>query len=377
VRVVLVSANFRPHVGGIERFVENLAAGLGARGHGVEVVCCSYGGAQRSERLEGFEVQRIPSSYVLDRRMNVPFPLPEPVAMVKALRRAIGRADVVHVQDAIYATSSPALFLARRRGVASVLTQHVAFVPQSSRALDAVQHAANATLGRAARQATVVATLNPAVADWVHEQWGISARVLPVGIPAVEARTDRAELRRSFGLPEDRFLALFVGRDVPKKGLDVYLGAVDPAYELVAVTDRQGGKQVGARIVPFMEPGQLQELLDCVDAFVLPSEGEGFPVSLQEALAKGLPAVTTWQDGYEHYLQPDDVLVVARDAESVRDALRRLADDDALRSALAARSRAAAERNFGLDRFVSAYEEVYEEARVLRKGQPEGGRATR
>src|SRR5262249_30148834 len=134
----------------------------------------------------------------------------------------------------------------------------------------------------------------------------------------------------------------------------------------VAVTDRPG-PAAGARtrILPFMAPERLQELLDCADAFVLPSEGEGFPVSLQEALAKGVPVVTTWQPGYEHHLAPEDVIVVDRDAGSIRDALTRLAGDGALRDRLAERSRAAAGQRFGLERFVSAYEDVYAEARAL------------
>jgi glycosyltransferase involved in cell wall biosynthesis len=364
-RVLLVTANFLPHVGGIERFVEILAGGLAERGHEVDVVCCGYGKAPRQEELDGFTVHRIPSSYVLDKRVNVPFPVPEPISMIRVLRRSIGRADVVHVQDAIYATSLPALLIAHRRRVASVLTQHVAFVPQRSRAFDAVQHAAHGTLGRGARLATVVATLNPAVAEWVRLRWGVrDARVLPVGVPAMGWRADRLELRRSFGLPADRFIALFVGRDVPKKGLDFFLGASDPAYELVAVTDRSA-KPHGGTIMAFMKPERLQELLDCVDAFVLPSEGEGFPVSLQEALAKRLPVLTTWQAGYEHYLEPDDVVVIERNADSVREGLLRLVADDALRASLAERSYAAAERNFGVEPFLSAYEETYAEARAL------------
>jgi D-inositol-3-phosphate glycosyltransferase len=365
-RVLLVSANFRPHVGGIERFVEILAGGLAERGHEVNVVCCRYGGAPSHEELDGYTVHRIQSTYFLDKRVNVPFPIPEPISLIRALRRGIGRADVVHVHDAIYATSLPALLLARRRRVASVLTQHVAFVPQRSWALDAVQHAAHATIGRSARLATVVATLNPAVAGWVRGTWGIlDPRVLPVGVPRMAPSADREELRRSFGLPPDRFVALFVGRDVPKKGLDFFLAASDPAYELVAVTDR-AGRAEGARLMPFMAPERVQDLLSCVDAFVLPSEGEGFPISLQEALVMRLPVITTWQSGYEHYLDRGDVLVVDRDSASVRRALLRLVGDDALRVSLAERSHAAAERHFGVESFVSAYEQTYSEARARR-----------
>ena len=220
--------------------------------------------------------------------------------------------DVVHVQDTLYATSLPALLLARRRGIPSVLTQHVAFVPQAKPLVDGAQRAAIATLGHCARLASAVATYNPAVADWVTQRWGIEdVRVLPVGVDSRSpaGRSAQPRSRASFGLPENRFLALFVGRDVPKKGLDLFLGAHDPAYELVAVTDRPATSTV-AKLLGFMSPERLQSLMRCVDAFVLPSEAEGFPLSLQEALANGLPVVTTRQPGYEHYLAPDDVLFV-------------------------------------------------------------------
>jgi D-inositol-3-phosphate glycosyltransferase len=363
VRVLLVSANFRPHIGGIERFTETLAEGLVQRGHDVDVLCCRFGDAPRREQVGGFTVHRIPSAYAIERRLNVPYPIPEPLKLLAPLHALVPRADVVHVQDAIYATSTPVLAFARRYRIPSVLTQHVAFVPQRSRALDTVQRAALATFGRCSRLASVVATLNPAVAEWVEEQWGIEdVKVMPVGVPSAPTpANDRGAIRRSFGLPADRFLALFVGRDVPKKGLDVFLGAADPSYELVAVTDRVADG--AATLIPFMSPERLQELLGCVDCFVLPSEGEGFPLTVQEAFAQGLPVITTFQPGYEHYLSADDVLYVERDSESVRDALRRLASDEQLRRQLAERSRGVAERHFGVDRFVEAYEELYASAR--------------
>ncbi len=361
-RVVLVSANFAPHVGGIERFTENLAIGLGTRGHAVEVVCCRFGAAPLHEIRNSFSVIRVPSSYVLDRRLGVPWPVPSP-RFVSTLRQAVRGADVVHVQDVLYATSAPALLLARRARVASVVTQHVGFVPQRNALLDTVELAALATLGRSARLATRVACLNPAVAEWVAAQWGLEdVRLLPVGVPARAAPVaDAGEVRRSFGLAPDRFVALFVGRDVPKKGLGIFLAAANPAYDLVAVTDRSGPVP-GVTLLPFMAHERLQELLGCVDAFVLPSEAEGFPVTIQEALLAGLPIVTPMLPGFERHLGTGDAIFIERTPESLRAALRRLLDDPELRRSLGRRGQAVAERSFGIDAFVDAYEELYLEA---------------
>jgi D-inositol-3-phosphate glycosyltransferase len=300
---------------------------------------------------------------VLDARLNVPYPLPEPLTAGLKLHRLIGDADVVHVHDAIYATSVLALVLARRRSVPSVLTQHVAFVPQRNPALDAAQHAAIATLGRSARLATRVVAYNPAVAEWAKETWGLAdVPVLPPGVPAAPD-VDRLATRRELGLPTDRFLALFAGRDVPKKGLAVFLAAADPAYDLVAVSDRPGaGAPQGTRILPFLEAERFRELLASVDAFVLPSVAEGIPLALQEALVSGLPCIVTRGSGYDHYLRGGEAVFVLREPDAIRAELKRLAADETYRRELAERARDAGEREFGVERFVAAYEELYAEA---------------
>jgi len=357
VRVLIVSAHFRPHVGGIERFSESLALGLSERGHEVVVLCCRTDRTAPLREDGPYRVRRVPSSTWPERRLKVPYPLPFPPSLLTALHSELDAADVVHVQDALYATSSAALLVARRRRLPSLLTQHVAFVPQGNRLLDAAQHAAVATIGRSARLATSVVALNSEVASWAERRWGIDhVAVLPVGVapPPAAMASARAEL----GLAPDRFVALFVGRDVPKKGLDVFLDAADPAYDLVAVTDR-GRLDERATLLPFMPPEQLARLFASVDAFVLPSEAEGIPLALQEAMVHGVPVVATYGPGYAGVFEATDVAPVTRDSGSVRGALRRLASDPSECARLAARSRAVGASSFSLEAFVEAYENRY------------------
>ena len=152
---------------------------------------------------------------------------------------------------------------------------------------------------------------------------------------------------------------------MPKKGLDLFLGAADPAFELVAVTDRPPGDGAGGTILPFMGHERLQELLDCVDAFVLPSEAEGFPLALQEALVKGLPIVTAWQPG----TSATSRLRTPSSSSATPTRSARLcsgsSETTSFAPSLSERARAAAERSFGVERFVDAYEDAYTEARDL------------
>lgn len=363
-----MSANYRPSVGGIERFTEVLAEGLAERGHEPTVLACRASGAPKEERRNGVNVVRLPASDVLHRRLGVPYPIPAPHTTIRTTRHLLARTDVVHVQDALYATSVSVLVIARKLGVPRVLTQHVAFVPQANRALDVAEKAAIATVGRCARLADEVVALTPSVGDWAQRTWRLhNVQVLPIGTSRPAEPVSRTALRDSFGLPRDRFVALFVGRDVPKKRLDLFLESGDDAYDLVAVTNRDASTARSARIMPFMSIDRLHALLGCVDAFVLPSEGEGLPVALQEALLAGVPAVLVHDPGYDHFLSADEVFYVDSEPTEIRNAIRRLADDTELREALARRGRHAAEREFGVERFVAAYEALYE--RVTEAGR--------
>jgi D-inositol-3-phosphate glycosyltransferase len=362
-RILLVSANYRPSVGGIERFVETLAHGLADRGREIVVLCCRHERAPLAEESAGVRVVRVPASDIF-RRRNVAYPLPSPVPLARALRRLVPWADVVHVQDALYLTSAAALGVAKREQVPSVLTQHAPFVPQPSRALDLAERIAVRTVGQCARLATRVVTYNDAVSEWASSVWGLAdVPVLPTGGATPDAGgADRSTLRRDLGLPTDRFLALFVGRDVPTKRLDLFLAAADPAYELVAVTDRVADRvPAGTRVLPFMAPERLERLLLAVDAFVLPSKAEGFPLSLQEALLAGLPCIVTRVPGFERYLVDDDVVWVDPDPDEIRAALQRLASDGELRIELGGKAKTAGRREFGLERFLDAYEALYAE----------------
>lgn len=359
-RVLLVTAHFRPHVGGIERFVENLAGGLAGRGHRVTVVCMRTDRISVEEEVDsaGYRIVRVPASTLLERRLGVPYPLPSPRALATVLRRELAAADVVHVQDVLYPTSVLALRQARTI-VPSLLTLHVGFVPQGRKSLDTVQRLALRTLGRAVHHASRVVALNEEVARFAKRAWGVTEiGVQPVGVPSPPS-IDRDEARAELGLDPGAFVALFVGRDVPKKGLDLLLSATDPAYEILAVTDRRSRPVPGATLRPFVAHDALQRIYAAADAFVLPSVGEGIPVALQEAMAHGLPVVTCYDDGYRESFGPEDVLAVSRSSDEIRAALLQLASDPPLRERLRARSSAVHAARFDLDRFVDRTAELY------------------
>lgn len=91
--------------------------------------------------------------------------------------------------------------------------------------------------------------------------------------------------------------------------------------------------------------------------------GEGIPKSLIEAAAAGRPIVTTDMPGCREIVHHEDngLLVPPRDSIALAAALARLINDPALRSALGARGRIRAEREFGLVEVIRKTLELYRE----------------
>lgn len=355
-RVLLVSHYYPPHVGGIENVVRQEAEGLAARGADVTVLTSGPGSATTVEG--GVRVVRIRAWNGAEERAGVPFPVFSPALAAAALRLS-RRADVVHVHDCLYLSSWAAGLAARLTRTRRVHTQHVAVVDHPSGLVRAVQRAVYGTAGRfLLRGARSVFTLNASVAAFVRAHGARAERShhLANGVdtelfrPA--AAGERAAARDRLGLPADRVLVLFVGRLVPKKGYDLLLAAHTPdaGYDLVfsgggeaaALTGRPGVHHLGA-----LPPEAVAEAYRACDVFALPSTAEGFPLTVQEAMASGLPVVTTDDPGYAPYgLDRDGVSLVARDVPALAAELRALAADPLRRARMGEYSRTYAERAF-------------------------------
>jgi phosphatidylinositol alpha-mannosyltransferase len=101
-------------------------------------------------------------------------------------------------------------------------------------------------------------------------------------------------------------------------------------------------------------------------AFCAPSiGGESFGIVLLEAMAASKPIVASAIDGYQNVARADldALLVPPGDAAALREALRRVLDDAALRDRLV-RSGHERAAEFAMPRLAARYLELYERALV-------------
>jgi glycosyltransferase involved in cell wall biosynthesis len=368
VRILLTSHYAPPHIGGIEAVVSALGRELIRRGHDVRLVTSDA----RSPGLEGTKepwTVEVPAWNWPERKLDVPWPVFSP-ALARVLRREVARADVVHSHGALYMPTLGALPYARRLGGrARILTEHVGHVHYESPVLDAVQRAAFASAGRAAvRAAQAVVVLN----DKVEAEM----RALAGGRPVVRslngidtdayrpaAPGEREALRADLGWHDDRPRVVFVGRLVAKKGVDVAFEAAraaGDAFELVLVGPGQVGAPPGVSVLGPRKPADVARILRAADAFLLPSRGEGFPVTAQEAMASGLPVVLSDDPSYGPWVDGSGATLVEPRADTVVAALRALLADPDARARAGQMAAEHARRRFSWERVADEHERLYE-----------------
>lgn len=129
---------------------------------------------------------------------------------------------------------------------------------------------------------------------WIAERYGLDAVVVRCGVDATIAADPAAagELR-----------VIAVGRNVPKKGLDLLVNAMREVrgnLRLVADAPELAGE--GVALGP-LAPSAVREALARAHLFALPcriapdGDRDGIPMALIEAMAAGLPVVTTAVSG--------------------------------------------------------------------------------
>ena len=189
--------------------------------------------------------------------------------------------------------------------------------------------------------------------------------------------TSRLALRRELGVGETEVCIGFVGRLVPVKSPETMLDSFarhlqhgQAPSKLVMVGDgplaaslqkRAANLGIKANVI-WLGARDARALMDAFDIFALTSYSEGTPLVVLEAMARGLPIVATSvglvaqavQSGVNGFIAP------VGDTEAIANALKKLADDPALRTRMGQASRALS-RHFSADRMVEQTLAFYQE----------------
>lgn len=209
----------------------------------------------------------------------------------------------------------------------------------------------------------------------------IRARTTVMPNPIVVERVDGPSARCG-----DRRTLVSLGRLAPDKGFDALLTAFaaiagrHPGWDLTIWGDGPERDRLEAlRTTLGVEdraflPGATRTphlALRSADCFAMSSRREGFPMALGEAMACGLPVLSTdCPSGPRQLIRHglDGLLVPDRDPAALAAGLDRLLADDELRARLAASAPEVLER-FGVDRVMAGWEALIDDVTPARPGR--------
>ena len=361
-RIGIATHNYPPHLGGLETIVRELTRGF-ARKHEVIVVTTAWDGRRGVTSEDGATIHRLPAWHGAERR-GVPYAMPLGPGVARA-SSALRSCDLLHAHGSLYATTLLA-YLSRRRGVPLFVTEHVGFVHYRSALLNATQQLTWSLIGApVVKGSTRVIAYNSRVRDWLAGRFG-EGRVAFItnGVDTTEFRPpsddERQAARARLGLPSEGVLGLFVGRDAQKKNLDAVLRFAHTDYRLVVCGAHRAlpADVVNLGAVPH---STMPDVFRAVDFLIHAATGEGFPVTVQEAMASGLPVVVLWDSGYAGSVDRGAVSAAASLDELDRHSAM-LAKSAELRSEFGRRSRDFALANWNWNTTVDRHLQLFQSA---------------
>jgi alpha-1,3-rhamnosyl/mannosyltransferase len=189
-------------------------------------------------------------------------------------------------------------------------------------------------IGRAVRRSRRVLTVSEAVKREIVATFGCAEEhvvVTPNGAGAPFTAQGRAAEGRYF---------LYVGNDKPHKNVDVLVDAfsqIEGASLVLAGAPLERFRaRDGVIVTGFVDDDELAALYRGALALVMPSREEGFGLPALEAMACGCAVITSNASALVE-ITGDAALHVDANVDALREAMRRIASDDALRASLASR----------------------------------------
>ena len=157
--------------------------------------------------------------------------------------------------------------------------------------------------------------------------------------PGLFRPMDRDACRERLKMPVKPFVAGFVGGFIPRKGDKRLLEAIGPLEGVYGAFAGSGDAPQGDKVLfcGRLVHEEIPVFLNACDIFVLPTLSEGCCNAVIEAMACGKPVVSSDLPFNDDILNGSNALRIdPRSVDAIREAVRRLRDDEALRRSLSA-----------------------------------------
>lgn len=360
--IVQISSFYPPYLGGLERVAQEVSEHLAMMGYKVTVLTSKIGGEKlpKKETNGNLTIKRLQALYFAH------------TAFIFDLLRQLLKVDkpaIFHLHLAQAYTPEIVWIAAKIRNIPFVVHYHLDVEPSGffgSLFLLYKKYILEPIL----RDADKIIVFSEEQKNLLQKKYGIKEKNIII-IPNGVSRSFFLKGVKDFS--KQSLQLLYVGRLTNQKRVDRLVGAmalIDFPAQLKIVGDGEDYKELvnlsrslGLQNVTFEGRRSGEDLMACyreADIFVIPSDREGMPLTVLEAMASGLPIVGSNVIGIRELVKNVGVLVDNPSPETFAKALTDLHDKPESLRELSALSRSAAEQ-YSWDKLVKQLEYIYNE----------------
>jgi phosphatidyl-myo-inositol dimannoside synthase len=343
-KLLILTTDFPPFIGGVSTFTFNIATGLQQAGCRVKIVTSV--GSDRSENHTNLAVIHMPA--MLNRQVLKAVPLlgsalficrsepPDKILAMQwthegtvawAIRRLLGIPYAV-------VTHGSEIVAARRQSIRRALMMHVLHNAESVIANSNFTRRLVMDLGLSPSRVAVVspparlsAPSEPAAIAVLDEKLGLAGKRVILTAARMVRRKGHAEVIQALACLHDHYQDLVY----VMTGQGEYRGQLEALAEQCGVADR-------IRFVGFVSASELAQLYQRADIYVSPScqdgdDIEGFGISLTEAASYGKPVIAGRSGGVDEAIKNGVTGLLVNPGQTVEvvEAMTRLLDNPSLR----------------------------------------------
>ena len=334
--ICIAIEKFDPGVGGAERYCWDLAHFLAERGHGIKIICIRA------------KVPLHPSIHVME-VMCIRFPqaLRHVSFALMHYLKARSLPDHIHfcVGNTVYMDIyQPHGGLHR----AWFIRETQRFKPSVRKIVRLIKRLTFKDIVQRAMEWWIFAITRPqivAISEMVSEDIqtyfsypDTKIHLVPNGIDvnkySAENRQYRTGIRQRYHLGADEFVFLFVAQNLRLKGFDVLVRALSMIDEIpckvlvigpVHPSDRKRSAHLGDKVVFGGRVSDMEKIYPACDCLVHPTYYDACSLVVLEALASGIPVISTQANGAKMYLRDGGGIVVAPgNVADLADAMRNM-----------------------------------------------------
>jgi glycosyltransferase involved in cell wall biosynthesis len=344
-RILHVTQTYHPFLerGGPTVKVRSIAEGLTKRGHHNTVLTSWYGRPYRSRRLD---VNGVDVAYLRPRAKYRALTFNS--GLRKFCRSELAGTDMIHIYG-LYDFLGPVVsHYAFRLGIPYVVEPLGMTKPiDRSLGLKRVWHRIfGSPMIRNA--AMVIATSRQEEREILETgipRNKVALRYNGVDLEEYSQLPARGAFRAEWTIPEDEPVILFLGRIIPRKGVDLLIDAFAQACPgrgrlvvagpegevgyVAKLRERARAQGIEERTIfagPLYADAKKSAYADC-DIFALPSRYENFANSVAEAIACNRPVIISDQCGISEFVKDHAGLVIPREIPSFVEGITRLLSD--------------------------------------------------